>query len=142
MLNFLCPHGGAPCLSVVTALDSVVLFVHLEYFGKKHCIFLKLCSGMRSEGNYNKTLWFVYPFYSHESILTCYFDLVDVKVIKLVQQIRDNVQEYAVSSSRMERVETELFRDTSLCIIISLSQAQGLNCCFGCLNDCSAHRLK
>jgi len=35
---------------------------------------------------------FVYPSYSPESLLTFDFDLVHIKVIKTVQQMRDNVQ--------------------------------------------------
>lgn len=47
---------------------------------------------MQPVGNYNKILWIVYPFYSYESLLTFYFDLVGMQVIKAVQQMKDNVQ--------------------------------------------------
>lgn len=47
---------------------------------------------MQPVGNYNKIQWFVYPPHSQESLLTFYFDLVDARVIKTVQQMRDNVQ--------------------------------------------------
>lgn len=87
---------------------------------------------MQPVGNYNKMQWFVYPSHSQESLLTFYFDLVDVRVIKSVQQMRDNVQKCAVSSSKMETVETELFQDTSLYYHFPVMQA-GFNCC--CLND-------
>lgn len=56
---------------------------------EKRFFFQKPCSGMQPVGNYNKIQWFVYPPYSQESLLTFYFDLVDIRT---VQQMRDNVQ--------------------------------------------------
>lgn len=68
------------CLCIIDILENLFLF----YFHKP-------CSGMQPVGNHNQMQWFVYRSYSQESLLTFYFDLVDIKVIKTVQQMRDNV---------------------------------------------------
>lgn len=67
------------CLCILDILEKVLYFQ-------------KPCSGMQPVGNYNKIQWFVYPSYSQEFLLTFYFDLVGMRVIKTVQQMRDNVQ--------------------------------------------------
>lgn len=37
---------------------------------------------MQPVGNYNKIQWFVYPSYSQECVLTFYFDLAGMRVLK------------------------------------------------------------
>lgn len=71
----------------------------------------------------------VYFSFHNKSLLTFNFDLADAKVTETLRQARDDVQQSAVSSSKMETAQTELFQDTSLCAITFLSQARSLNCC-------------